>query len=358
MNAVEIEEAISALAEKTFDATEFPFAFLQAFGNKETTLKRLRKGESNKSDLGGVLQTSNIHIAVAAPGEVTKMLAALKASPLRSEPRPNLFLPRTGNLRGRRPDRRRSPCRLCVPGLPGSLRLFPSACGDHDSTAGAGKFVRHPGDQPSQPAVCRTPQGQPGMGHGGSASDMNHFMARLIFCFFAEDTDIFPGGSLFTSTIETMSARDSSNTHEVIATLFLSLNTKRAEREQAGVPRWADAFPYVNGGLFSGRLDVPRFSKIARSYLLHIGSLDWTKINPDIFGSMIQAVSEEEERGSLGMHYTSVPNILKVLGPLFLDDLRARLAEADNNSRTLLNLRKRITRIRFLILLAAPVTSW
>ena len=68
MNAVEIEEAISTLAEQSFDPEEFPFAFLQAFGNKETTLKRLRKGESNKSDLGGVLQTNNIHIAVAAPG--------------------------------------------------------------------------------------------------------------------------------------------------------------------------------------------------------------------------------------------------------------------------------------------------
>src|ERR1700728_2884861 len=81
MNAVEIEEAISALAEQPFDAQEFPFAFLQAFGNKETTLKRLRKGESNKSDLGGVLQTNNIHIAVAALGEVTNALAALKMSP-------------------------------------------------------------------------------------------------------------------------------------------------------------------------------------------------------------------------------------------------------------------------------------
>ena len=62
-------------------------------------------------------------------------------------------------------------------------------------------------------------------------------------------------------------------------------------------PRWADSFPYVNGDLFSGAFEVPRFSKIARSYLLHIGNLDWTRINPDIFGSMIQAVAEDEERG-------------------------------------------------------------
>lgn len=80
MNAVEIEQAISALAEQPFDAAEFPFAFLQAVGNKKTTIKRLRKGESNKSDLGGVLQTGNIQLAVTAPGGVTAMLAALKVS--------------------------------------------------------------------------------------------------------------------------------------------------------------------------------------------------------------------------------------------------------------------------------------
>jgi len=143
-----------------------------------------------------------------------------------------------------------------------------------------------------------------------------------------------------------MSAKDSSNTREVVGTLFLAMNTSPEERATAKIPRWAEEFPYVNGGLFSGSMDVPKFSKIARSYLLHVGGLDWTKINPDIFGSMIQAVAEDEERGELGLHYTSVPNILKVLNPLFLDDLRAKLAEAGDNSRTLLNLRKRMSKIR------------
>src|SRR5207253_4135183 len=140
---------------------------------------------------------------------------------------------------------------------------------------------------------------------------------------------------LFTATIEQMSERDSSNTHEVLSELFRSMNTKISDRGSSKVKNWAKTFPYVNGGLFSGSLDVPRFSRIARSYLLHVGNLDWTKINPDIFGSMIQAVAEDEERGALGMHYTSVPNILKVLNPLFLDDLRARLEAAGNNPRKL-----------------------
>jgi hypothetical protein len=175
---------------------------------------------------------------------------------------------------------------------------------------------------------------------------MNHFMARLIFCFFAEDTGIFNGGTLFTTTVAQFSDKDSSNTHWVISEIFRAMNTKLADRPTSGLRNWANAFSYVNGGLFSGDTEVPRFSKIARSYLLHIGSLDWTKINPDIFGSMIQAVADEGERSALGMHYTSVPNILKVLNPLFLDDLRAQLEEAGDNPRKLLNLRNRMAKIR------------
>ena len=143
-----------------------------------------------------------------------------------------------------------------------------------------------------------------------------------------------------------MSERDASNTHEIIGEIFKAMNTHKDNRTEASVKRWADPFPYVNGGLFSGSVDVPVFSKIARSYLLHVGSLDWQQINPDIFGSMIQAVADDEERGSLGMHYTSVPNILKVLNPLFLDDLREQLEDAGDNARKLLNLRKRLSKIR------------
>jgi hypothetical protein len=159
----------------------------------------------------------------------------------------------------------------------------------------------------------------------------------------------FKSNDLFTKTVEQMCDRDSTNTHDVIRTLFLAMNTRTEDRAAANIPRWAIGFPYVNGGLFSGNLDVPRFSKIARSYLLRIGNLDWKRINPDIFGSMIQAVAddaEEDDRRHLGMHYTSVPNILKVLNPLFLDDLREKLEEAGDNPRMLLNLRNRMARIR------------
>lgn len=175
---------------------------------------------------------------------------------------------------------------------------------------------------------------------------MNHFMARLIFCFFAEDTDIFNGEGLFTQTIDQMSQSDGANTDFVISEIFRAMNTKVADRATSNLPGWANTFPYVNGGLFSGSTQVPRFTRIARSYLIRAGELSWRQINPDIFGSMIQAVAEDEERGALGMHYTSVPNILKVLNPLFLDDLNAQLEAAGDSARALLNLRKRMSKIR------------
>jgi len=346
MNAVEIEEAISALAEQTFDPVAFPFAFLQAFGNKETTIKKLRAGASNSSDLGGVLQRNHIHITVCAPGAVTKTLAALKASPATAKAKARFILA-TDGADFEAEDFDTGETVACA------YADFPDHFGFFLPLAGITTVKQVRESSFDIRATSRMNRlyvellkDNPDWGTAARRHDMNHFMARLIFCFFAEDTDIFSGKDLFTDTIARMSAKDSSDTHKVIGELFRSMNTKREDRASAGIPRWADAFPYVNGELFSGSVDTPRFSKIARAYLLHIGSLDWTKINPDIFGSMIQAVAEDEERGALGMHYTSVPNILKVLNPLFLDDLRARLAEADDNPRKLLNLRNRMAKIR------------
>ena len=346
MNAVEIEEAISALAEQPFDADEFPFAFLQAFGAKETTLRRLRIGETNKSDLGGVLQTSNIHIAVVPEGAVTEMLGQLKASPATTRAKAKFVLATDGK-EFQAEDLNTGEVVVCdYPNFPDHFGVFLPLAGistvkqiresafDIKATGRLNRlYIELLKDNPEWSSAARR-------------HDMNHFMARLIFSFFAEDTDIFLKDDLFTATIEKMSDKDSSNTHEVISEVFRAMNTKREDRASAGIARWANDFPYVNGGLFSGSTEAPRFSKIARSYLLHVGKLDWKKINPDIFGSMIQAVADDEERGALGMHYTSVPNILKVLNPLFLDDLREQLEEAGDNARKLLNLRNRMARIR------------
>jgi hypothetical protein len=348
MNAVEIEEAVSRLAESPFDSEEFPFAFLEAFGNKLITIKKLKSksGGSNKSDLGGVLQHNNIHLKVCAEGEVTNTLTALRDSAATARYKAKFILATDGksfeaeNLA----DGETVACDypdfhdhfgffLPLAGIT-TVRQIRENAFDIKATARLNRLY------------VELLKENPEWDKAEHREALNHFMARLIFCFFAEDTNIFHSEGLFTKTVQQMS--DSSNTHEVLSELFRAMCTpaNRKAREAAKIRSWANVFPYVNGGLFSGGVEVPRFSKIARSYLLHVGNLDWTKINPDIFGSMIQAVADEEERGALGMHYTSVPNILKVLNPLFLDDLRAQLEAAGDNARKLLNLRQRMARIR------------
>ncbi|MDQ2839979.1 MAG: class I SAM-dependent DNA methyltransferase, partial [Acidobacteriota bacterium] len=326
MNAVEIDEAITALAERVFDAEEFPYQFLEAFGNKETTLKRLRAGATNRSDVGGLLQTNNIHIGVAKPGEVGKRLGALRASPATIKAKAKFVLATDGET-FEAEDLESGETVACA------YTDFPNHFGFFLSLAGITTVKQVRDSSFDIRATSRLNRlyvqllkENPEWGTLERRHDMNHFMARLIFCFFAEHTDIFSGVGLFTAIVDRMSAKDASNTHEVIGELFRAMNTRLTGRTAAGIPRWADPLPYVNGGLFSGGSEAPRFSKIALSYFRHIGNLPWTKINPDIFGSMIQAVADDEERGKLGMHYTSLPNILKVLNPLFLDDLLEKLA--------------------------------
>lgn len=348
MNAVEIEEAVSELATQPFNAAEFPYLFLAAFGNKDTTIKRLRSGNTNPSDIpNGVLQRNHIHLATCDIGKVDETLNALRASPKTVSSKAKFILATDGETLQAEDVTSDDPPIACeYEKFPDHFGFFLPLAGittvkqiressfDIKATGRLNRlYVELLKDNPEWAKAERRP-------------DMNHFMARLIFCFFAEDTDIFNGVGQFTATIDQMSERDSSNTHEVISEIFRAMNTKIADRADAKLPRWADVFPYVNGGLFSGSTEVPRFSKIARSYLINIGTLDWQRINPDIFGSMIQAVADDDERGALGMHYTSVPNILKVLNPLFLDDLREQLEEAGDNARKLLNLRNRMAKIR------------
>lgn len=347
MNPVEIEEAVSNLALEPFDRSEFPFQFLAAFDNKDTTIRLLKSGKSNASDVpGGVLQRNNIHIATCDLGEVDAMLNALRTSPKTASAKAKFILATDGESFQAEDLNGGGTVACAYAEFPDHFGFFLPLAGittveqikessfDVKATGRLNRlYVELLKDNPDWAAAERQ-------------HDMNHFMARLIFCFFAEDTDIFFSERLFTGTVEQWSARDSSDTHTIIGEIFRAMDTKSVDRDAAGLPRYAVKFPYVNGQLFSGSTDVPQFSKVARSYLLHIGSLNWKKINPDIFGSMIQAVTDDAERGSLGMHYTSVPNILKVLNPLFLDDLREKLEDAGDNGRKLLNLRNRMARIR------------
>lgn len=166
--------------------------------------------------------------------------------------------------------------------------------------------------------------------------DLNIFITRLLFCFFAEDTGIFTE-NLFTNFIRRFTKDDGSDLSYMIGQAFRVMNVPYKERSEDTTREISD-FPYVNGGLFATDIPIPQMGYKARKIILESGDLNWKDINPDIFGSMIQAVVNPDVRAKEGMHYTSVPNIMKVINPLFMDDLRGeynRLADAYNQKKSL-----------------------
>ncbi len=189
---------------------------------------------------------------------------------------------------------------------------------------------------------------------------LNVFMSRLLFCFFAEDTGLFPEDNLFTNTLRTHTKEDGSDLAEFIDRAFLAMSTNDPA-VLSTLPKLYEVFPYVNGGLFRDRYPIPVLSRRARTLIINCGEYNWREINPDIFGSMIQSVVTPEHRAGLGMHYTSVPNIEKVIRPLFLDvleeEFEAACAEArekmakkvnhDRASQRLRNLLDRLSNIKF-----------
>ena len=172
---------------------------------------------------------------------------------------------------------------------------------------------------------------------------LNVFLSRLLFCFFAEDTHIFENNQ-FTNTIDSHTQPDGSDLNTFLDRIFKVLNTP--DKERKNLPEYLNAFPYVNGGLFEKEYKTPKFSRSSRSAILNSGDQDWSAINPDIFGSMFQAVIGAEQRGSLGQHYTSVPNIMKVIEPLFLNELYEEFENAGSNTKKLNALLNRIHNLK------------
>ncbi|XGA78630.1 N-6 DNA methylase [Halomonas sp. CH40] len=173
---------------------------------------------------------------------------------------------------------------------------------------------------------------------------LNVFLTRLLFCYFAEDTGIFPKDA-FTKVITEASDENGEGLSALLAQLFRVMNQPENERS-ADLATHIVQFPYVNGGLFRDDLPVPEIRAKGRRMMIECGQLAWEAVNPDIFGSMFQAVVDEESRDSLGQHYTSVPNILKVIRPLFLDKLYAELHKARGNRKRLEALLERLAHIK------------
>lgn len=344
MNVAEIEDAVAALVENGLAGERFFLGFMEAYAAPPVTVTKMRKGDGPKSDVDGAwLWRNKVHAAACPPGQTDETLQQLQASKKTKSSRARYVMAFDGQDLSALDLNTGEPLFCPLADLADNFAFFLPLAGyeryqaaeenpvDIRATARLAKLYD---------ALLRC---NPDWVEAERRHDMNTFMTRVIFCLFAEDTGIFPD-DVFTKTIHERGDKNGSNVDSILTTAFEIMNLPPRERD--GQPNWATAFPYVNGGLFDGAHEAPEFDKTAFNYLIQAGRLDWKEINPDIFGSMIQAIVDPKSRGGLGMHYTSVPNILKVLDPLILDDLRANLDKAKASEKRLNQFLARLERVR------------
>lgn len=346
MNAVEIEEAVTELTQQPYEPVAFITGFMAAYGASATTITRLKGGDGNTSDLlNGILWKKWVHFQPAAEGQAASVLDAIEASRKTAQGKVRYAITTDGTEFAAR-DLKTGEALFCpLPDLENHFGFFlPIAGIDRYEVAD-----ENPVDIKATGRLAKLYDAliasNPDWATDARRHDMNQFMTRVIFCLFAEDTGIFRD-NIFSETLATRCSANPENIAATLETMFEVMNLNDKDGSRDGQPAWACAFPYVNGGLFAGSLKAPDFDWMGWRYLRDAGKLDWKVINPDIFGSMIQSIVNTDERGELGMHYTSVPNILRVLNPLFLDSLREEVEAGWDSKAKLQAVLKRLMNIR------------
>jgi hypothetical protein len=338
MNSHEIEENVKRMMEN-FSKENFLFDLLLAYGISKTSITRLKSGDFNLSKVDGEILYKKKIFFKQLPTD--KLLSSIES--LAKEERIVKHSPRFAVVTdyknlvakdlklGKNLD-------ISIKDLPNHYDFFlPLAGSEVYHSTNDNEADRNAAYKMAQLYDLLITQNPNVYNSKESIHNLNIFLSRLLFCFFAEDTEIFDGDSIFTNTLYQHTNENGSDTHLFLDRLFDRLNTENAN----GFPAHLAQFPYVNGGLFRDKIAPPIFTARARKILVELGELNWRDINPDIFGSMIQAVVIPEYRSDLGMHYTSVPNIQKLIKPLFLDVLY----EEFENCKTIPQLRKLINRI-------------
>lgn len=332
MYIADIEEAVSRIAATPFVPDAFPFDFIAAYDAPPATITRIRNGTQNASDIdGGVLWRQKLHLLVCAEGRVEDAIARLQGSRATTAQKAKFLLATDGVEVAARDIDADDTIFFSFSELGDRFGFFLPLAGysrykaadDNPIDIKAANRLRRMYDA----LIAENPEWE----GDDKRHAMNLFMTRIIFCMFAEDTGIIPE-HLFARTIHDHGGHAGEEMVHVLTSIFKAMSMRENERDE--MPQWASHFPWVNGGLFAGDIEVPRFNRTAFRTLTDATGLRWNEINADIFGSMIQVIVDPAHRHETGMHYTSVPNILKVLDPLFLDELRAeasRPALADNS---------------------------
>jgi hypothetical protein len=344
MNPTEIADALEEIATAPFDAAEFPFVFAAATGNAKATISKLRSGAYNKSKAsGGVLMNRKFYSLTTAPGGVAAGLAMLRSDKKTATHKPTILIvtdgdevsaehPASGETRHFNFNELHHHFGFLLPAA--GMSRYEAAEENEVDVKAAGKLAK------LYDALLKK---NPDWKTEERRHELNQFMTRLIFCMFAEDVGIFPKDQ-FSRLIFTHAGDDGVEAHVAVIQAFTAMRLPENRRDD--LPAWTAELRCVNGGLFEGGIDCPVFDRTAFRYLQDACRLDWQEINPDIFGSMIQSVADPEKRSELGMHYTSVPNILKVLGPLFLDSLDTDIEKTWERPAGLGRVLERIANIR------------
>ena len=344
MNVIEIEERIDEILAQGFKPADFIFDFIEAYGAPKSVIKQLRSGQQDAFEQAPVLWKRNVYFQLASEGQVSRILNALAAHKDTEKQKVRYIISSDGYDFGARDMKSGESLNCLYDELGVHFGFFLPLAGierykiadenpvDIKATGRLAKFYD---------SIL---QDNPTWKGDEKRHALNHFITQVVFCLFGEDTGILPP-SLFSETMATYCETDSTQAQKVLTDVFTAMSLPEAARGD-DCPTYAHKFPHVNGGLFKGAPEVPRFTKGAVRYLIDAAQLNWRDINPDIFGSMIQSIVNVDQRGELGMHYTSVPNILKVLDPLFLDGLREQVNAAWNNKKALHGILRRISKIR------------
>ncbi len=344
MNPTEIADALDAIAKVKFDPTEFGYAFAQATDNAQATVAKLRVGSTNKSDIaGGVLLNGKFHYAPALPGMAAEMVDALRASKRNVKAKPAILIATDGEMIAAEHPKSGETLHCPFAELGTHFSFFLPAAGKERYQAAEENPVDIKATGKLAKLYDALLKANPDWAVPERRHAMNLFMTRLIFCLFSEDVGVFKEDQ-FSFAVFSYGGNKGEHARDVLVQAFAAMNLPRGQRE--GLPAWTDTFEYVNGGLFADAIEAPVFDPISFRYLRDAAELDWKLINPDIFGSMIQSIADPKARAELGMHYTSVPNIMKVLGPLFLDDLDEALEKAWDKPAALKTQLHRLSKIR------------
>lgn len=336
MTSKEIEQNLENLVHN-ISPENFIFDFLLAFGFPKASVSRLRNGDFNRSKVAGeILYKGKLFFKESQSGEMLFEIENLAKDEIILKQNPRFILLTDFKNVVAKDLKTKASKEFPIAELAQFKDFFIPLTGAEIYKSSNDNKV----DREASYALARfydiIIQDNPGL-YEENSHDLNILLSRLLFCFFAEDTAIFPKEGMFTDAIANYTAENGSDLDDFLKELFTKLNSRKTDFYSN-----VNAFPYVNGGLFKDEIILPKFSKKSRDILLDSGNLNWDEINPDIFGSMIQAVADPEERSGLGMHYTSVPNILKLIKPLFLDDL---YEEFENNRDKAKNLEKLLTRL-------------